>query len=118
MSRSDHLRAEVDPATGVVALVGELTFITVDALDDLLRAHLPRHPDLVLDVRAVTVCDSAGLSALLGTARRADLLDGGVTLVGVRPSLARVLRLTGVGSLFSFRDECAPPAFEGRGEPA
>ena len=118
MSRSDHLRVAVDPATGVVSLVGELTFVTVDAFDDLLRAHLPQHPDLVLDVRAVTVCDSAGLSALLGTARRADLLEGGVTLLGVRPPLARLLRLTGVGSLFSVRDESAPPAFEGRGEPA
>jgi anti-sigma B factor antagonist len=123
MSRDYHLSVEADPVTGVVALVGELTFVTVHAFDDLLREHLPRHPDLVLDVRAVTACDSAGLSALLGTARRAELAEGGVTLLGVRPPLTRMLRLTGVEPMFSFRDEdddasAAAPAFEGRGEPA
>ncbi|WP_214406668.1 STAS domain-containing protein [Pseudonocardia lacus] len=117
MSRADHLRVGVDPSSGVVALVGELTFTTVPTLDDLLREHLPAHPDVVLDVTGLTFCDSAGLSALIGATRRADLVGGGVTLMGLPAPLVRLLRLTGVEPLFTFA-ESAPAAFEGRGEPA
>jgi anti-sigma B factor antagonist len=121
MSAEQQLRVEVDPATAAVVLHGELTYATVPVLDDVLRAHLPAHPQLVLDVAGVGFCDSAGLAALIGATRRADRLDGGVTLLGVRAPLLRVLRLTGVEPLFELRraEHAAPgSAFEGRGEPA
>jgi len=119
MSRTDHLRVSADPGTGVVALTGELGFATAPALEEFLRGHLPDHPDLVLDVRALAACDTAGLAALIGATRRAELLGGGVTLVGVREPLGRLLRLTGVEELFAVgADPQEQAAFEGRGEPA
>jgi anti-sigma B factor antagonist len=117
MTTSDHLDVGTEPDTGTVVLVGELTFATTATLDTALRARLAVDPHLVLDVSRVGFCDSAGLSGLIGARRRAELAGGGVTLLGTSPALARVLRLTGVESLFAYREAGRAPA-EGRGEPA
>lgn len=113
MTTSDHLEVHADPATGAAVLVGELTFSTVPAL----RGCLPDEPRLLLDVSGVSFCDSAGLAALIGARRRAERAGGGVTLLGVSAALARVLRLTGVEPLFTYREAGEAPA-AGRGEPA
>jgi len=117
MTTSDHLVVAIDPTTGTAVLDGELTFTTVGELDRALRPRLAVDPRLVLDVSRVGFCDSAGLSGLLGARRRAQLVGGGVTLLGTSPALARVLRLTGVESLFSYRTAGEAPT-AGRGEPA
>jgi anti-sigma B factor antagonist len=115
MTTSDHLEVRADPATGVTVLVGELTFATVGELGAALRSRLAEDPQLVLDVSRVSFCDSAGLSGLLGARRRAELAGGAVTLVGTGPALGRVLRLTGVEPLFSYREAGEAPG-AGRGE--
>jgi anti-sigma B factor antagonist len=117
MTTSDHLVVDTDPTTGAAVLVGELTFATVGGLDTTLRERLTVDPQLVLDVSRVTFCDSAGLSGLLGARRRAELAGGSVTLLGTSAALGRVLRLTGVEPLFSYRSAGEAPA-AGRGEPA
>jgi anti-anti-sigma factor len=60
----------------------------------------------------VSSCDSAGLAALLGARRRAELAGGGVTLLGTSEALARVLRLTGVAGLFTYREAGRKPTGE------
>jgi anti-sigma B factor antagonist len=117
MTTSDHLEVRTDPATGTAVLVGELSFATVGELGAALRERLTADPQLVLDVSRVSFCDSAGLSGLLGARRRAELAGGGVTLIGTGAALGRVLRLTGVEPLFSYREAGEAPD-SGRGEPA
>jgi anti-sigma B factor antagonist len=121
MTASDHLRIHTDPASGAVVLGGELTFTTVSTLDAELRRRAEGDLPLVLDVAALTFCDSAGLALLIGAIRRAERQGGGVSLIGVSPSMRRLLRLTGVEQLFAFpgaerADEAG--SLEERGEPA
>jgi anti-sigma B factor antagonist len=121
MTTGEQPRVEVDPDSGAVVLRGELTYMTVPDLHTVLSDGTAGDPDLVLDVTALTFCDSAGLAAFLGASRRAERRGGRVTLAGARPRLRRMLQLTGVESLFSYdgtdRREDGPTR-EGRSETA
>ena len=64
----------------------------------------------VIDLRKVTFIDSAGLGALVGGVRK--IHDGGGTVVAVcdRPSVLRVLRITGFDRLVPTIPEPDAPA--------
>lgn len=99
------------PAPGV-SLRGELIYGTVDALDRHLRELQEDTGHIVLDVSAVTVCDSSGLAVLIGALRRAGRHGADVVLRGVGVPLRRVLDLTGTRQLFvvDATDERTEPA--------
>ncbi|MFG2892355.1 STAS domain-containing protein [Streptomyces sp. NPDC048248] len=90
-------------AVTVLELCGELDIFAAgklsERLDDL-TGH--RRPDLVLDLRAVTFIDCAGLSLLCRARHRARERGGLLRLAGVAESdsVMRLLRLTGVGEDF------------------
>lgn len=85
-----------------LSVAGELSYNTFGMLDARLRQldDVGREA-LVLDVSGVTFCDSAGLSTFISAYRRARRRDTTITLLGVHGSLARVLAVTGIGSLFA-----------------
>ena len=87
-------RVEDDADTVCLHLAGELDISTAPALDRLVR-DLLADPEVavVLDVSALTFCDLAGLRVLNAAYGR-----GGerVSLHGQRPSLERLIALTGV----------------------
>jgi anti-sigma B factor antagonist len=93
--------------TPCVSVRGELSHTTAPVLDEQLRALAgpgTGPADVVIDVSAVTFCDSSGLSALLAAHRRTRRRGGSVTLRGPRGTLRRILRLTGVDVLFVVED--------------
>ena len=98
----DTLRVELlDDGSGrCIAVHGELTHATAADLDRRLQDAAVAPPDLVLDVSDLVFCDSAGLAALLGGARRVRRAGGRVALRGVHGSLQRLLRMTGAVELF------------------
>lgn len=81
----------------VVTLAGQLDFGTVDALDrlltDLREAEVNR---VVVDLSALTFCDSMGLSSVVQTARYCKGTGGFLRLAGVPPFLLRVLDIVGI----------------------
>ena len=88
---------EQEPRPGVVCLtlVGELDLASAYAFDRQLLAAEARQPTLVcVDLRAVTMLDSAGLARLVSAQRRAR--RGGWRLVLVRGgrTVMRVLQTT------------------------
>lgn len=93
--RSGHtlvvVRGEIDLYTAPL-LRGEL----VDAVGDGGRT--------VVDMAHVEFCDSTGLSVLLSAMRRARERYGDLELAAVRPSVRRVLEVTGLDEVFTLHD--------------
>jgi anti-anti-sigma factor len=90
---------------------GELDALTAGRCADYLLSLLGEHsPNVVLDLSGLTFCDAGGLSAFVRLANRAEAVGGRVTLTGVRPMLARQLRVTGLDRRFPVRGSAGRPA--------
>jgi anti-sigma B factor antagonist len=74
---------------------GEIDASTVSQFRAVL-GDLATNPRVVIDLSDVTFVDSAGLGALIGGIRRTRELGGDVVLACPRPSMARLLRTTGL----------------------
>ncbi|WP_326943800.1 STAS domain-containing protein [Amycolatopsis sp. NBC_00348] len=89
-------------ATGtVLEFAGELDAATSpDALAAIQALTLNRGEHLVVDLSALTFCDSSGISALLAARNLALAADAGIALVAVPGQLQRSLRLIGLADFF------------------
>ncbi len=84
----------------VVTLPVEIDVTNADAVrEDLLSVLNQGAVLLVADMSRTTFCDSAGVSALVRTFRRAVASSSGLRLVVCTPAVHRVLSLTGVDRL-------------------
>jgi anti-sigma B factor antagonist len=89
--------------TPVVRVVGEVDIATAP----VLRARLEQLPAptrrVVVDLSEVTFLDSTGLSVLVGAWKRfsGDDSEGDLRLVVVRPTIQKVLEITGLDQVFS-----------------
>ncbi|MFC8454108.1 STAS domain-containing protein [Kitasatospora sp. NPDC057223] len=100
----------------VLECAGAIDPDTVAVLSTALNSALaarPTPPILVVDLGAVTFCDSIGLNALLRA--RADAIQQGTALHLTRPThiVARMLEITGTDQVFTI-DQHVPAA---RSEP-
>ncbi|MGW7574466.1 STAS domain-containing protein [Streptomyces sp. NPDC054765] len=89
--------------TTVLELRGELDILAVSVLSDRLDEITgTQGADLVVDVRAVTFIDCAGLSLLSRARYRTRQRGGRLRLTGVSGggSVARLLRMTGLTGSF------------------
>lgn len=89
--------------TTVLELRGELDILAVSVLSDRLDEITgTQGADLVVDVRAVTFIDCAGLSLLSRARFRTRQRGGRMRLAGVfgGGSVARLLRMTGLAGSF------------------
>jgi anti-sigma B factor antagonist len=88
-------------AERVVTVHGEIDLLTAPALRERLDALTAEPcPDLVLDLRAVSFIDCAGLSVLCRARNRVLARSGRLRLVGAGAFLRRVLRHTGLTGVF------------------
>ncbi|MFF4369263.1 STAS domain-containing protein [Streptomyces sp. NPDC001594] len=79
---------------------GELDIATAPHLRAQALALIEQgHRHLILDLGAVTFCDSTGFSALVGIYRCAKTSGGTLTLAAVPDRLERLLDLTGLSTL-------------------
>lgn len=88
-------------ARTVVYLSGELDHHSAaqvrGTLDLILRDVTVR--ELVLDMRGVTFMDSAGLGVVLGRYRTLSARGGSMTVTGMRSSVDRIFRMSGLYAL-------------------
>ncbi|MGR3867491.1 STAS domain-containing protein [Streptomyces graminifolii] len=87
--------------TTVVALSGEIDLFTAQALSarlDILTAG--PHPDLVLDLRAVSFVDCAGLSVLCRARNRTAAGGGRLRFVTRNTRFLRILRYARLSGVF------------------
>jgi anti-sigma B factor antagonist len=84
----------------VVTLPAEIDVTTADAVREELLAILDQGVTLlVADLSKTEFCDSAGVSALVQTYRRASASGNPMRLVVATPAVRRVLSITGVDRL-------------------
>ena len=102
-SRIYHQRTPASPITVsrpagniTVCVAGEIDLLAGPGIVDQVRTVLAETPRLVIDLAAVTFCDSTGISALLQAKRLPDAAGIPMATIRVAPRLLRVFTLTGV----------------------
>jgi anti-sigma B factor antagonist len=84
----------------VLTLPAEIDITNADSVrEDLLSVLNQGAVLLIADLSSTTFCDSAGVSALVRTYRRAAASESGMRLVVGTPAVQRVLAITGVDRL-------------------
>jgi anti-sigma B factor antagonist len=96
------IRVEHDDASAapVITTTGELDLASADTL----RLALLKHVELgvvVLDMRGLDFCDSAGLRTLVEADRAARAQGFALRLAALSPSVDRVLELSGARAVLS-----------------
>ena len=94
----------------VVSVAGELDIATAEqaysyiteVIDGRSRGPAP----LTVDLSGVTFCDASGLGALARLARHARAAGRQLSLTSVRPSVMKIMRITGLDRVFP---ELHPP---------
>ena len=85
-----------DRGVVIAAVTGEIDISTLDQLREYLFELADHGATLIVDLNRVTFIDSAGLGALVGTARRAAKHGGSLHAVCARPQTRKLLWMTGV----------------------
>lgn len=86
--------------TAVVSLPGEIDITNADQVrEDLLSVLNQGAALLIADLSKTTFCDSAGVSALARSFRRAEASESEMRLVVSTLAVQRVLALTGIDRL-------------------
>ena len=80
----------------IVTVAGEIDIATVTRLRERLFELAPSGRPLIADLDRVGFIDSAGLSALVGAAKRAAASGGSLQVICARPRTRQLLRLTGL----------------------
>ena len=94
----------VDPATNSVRvqLSGEIDLAMNEHLRTLVETSLAGRPDAVeVDFSGVTFMDSTGIRFLVGYRTRCNALGASWSLVGVSPSIKRLIELSGLDDFLS-----------------
>jgi anti-sigma B factor antagonist len=84
----------------VVCLRGELDAHNADTLRAVLGEQLDQTPTLIVDMSGLSFIDSTGLGVLVGALRRARSLGGDISLVVTKPTIRKVLTMTGLDRTF------------------
>jgi anti-anti-sigma factor len=93
---------EPDRERVIVRVAGELDVCVASdvgaTVDELLDVGFSR---IVVDLRQVTLLDSAGVHMLVAAQRSAERRDAALSLIAGPPHVHRVLELTATASLFA-----------------
>jgi anti-sigma B factor antagonist len=85
----------------VVDLGGELDIVSADVVVGYARDVIDRSPGpVVVDLTALAFCDARGLGALLRMAGYAEQACCEFRLISPRPSLVKIMRITGLDRRF------------------
>jgi len=98
--RRSVLSLSLEGTMTVITVHGSLDCATVEPLRSVL-ALLRRDADVVVDIRDVDFCDSAGVWMLAGSALDASACGHELTVRHPHPCVEHVLRLTGCDWLVS-----------------
>jgi anti-sigma B factor antagonist len=91
---------EDGPDASVLTLAGELDLSTAPLLSDRIDEVLgDGRSRIVVDLAAVTFCDSTGMSAFVRGHYRCTEDGGWLRLVGAYGTVARVLQISGLDTL-------------------
>ena len=98
-------------ATGdvVIDLGGELDIVSAEAAVSYVRDVIARFGGpVVIGLAELTFCDARGLGALLCMASYAERAGYEFRLASVRPSLAKIMRITGLDGILAASATACP----------
>ncbi|MFG1749931.1 STAS domain-containing protein [Streptosporangium sandarakinum] len=89
----------------LLVVTGDLDHHTSPGLRDTVE-ELPMEAGsgVVVDLSALTFCDSTGIAVLIAAHQRAQAAGASLALAGIDPDIARVFRIMGLDRLLSFYD--------------
>jgi anti-sigma B factor antagonist len=91
----------------VVSVAGELDIATAEQAYSYITEIIDGRPaPVTVDLSGVTFCDASGLGALARLARHARAAGRQLSLTSARPSVLKVMRITGLDRVFP---ELHPP---------
>lgn len=102
-----HLQIDTHHREGFTVLrpQGEIDCVTGPALKECITETLVGgEVHVVVDLCDVDFIESTGLGALVGGRRRAQAVNGSLSLVCVEDHLLQVLRITGLDKVFAIFD--------------
>jgi anti-sigma B factor antagonist len=106
---------ELSTSTGangyqVVSVAGELDIATAEQaysfITEVIDGRLKGSAPVTVDLSGVTFCDASGLGALARLARYARAAGRQLSLTSARPSVMKIIRITGLDRVFP---ELHPP---------
>ena len=101
-ARGLRLSHRISPAGEAIAGIGgELDIATADVAVRYVRLVIDRHGGpLIVDLAGLAFCDARGLSALLRMAMHAERAGCPFRLASTRPSLVKLMQVTGLDRRF------------------
>ena len=101
---------ESTPASTTLVVSGELDTLGAERLLARLDRLLGQgHRSVVLDLSAVTFCDSSGISALVRGHARASAAAGRLRLSAASPQVTRVLEVSGLARMLGLQSTVVTP---------
>jgi anti-anti-sigma factor len=110
--RVEPVQLELTCRTGangyqIVSVTGELDIATAEQAYSYISEVIDGRPaPVTVDLSGLTFCDASGLGALARIARHARQAGRQLMLTSVRPSLMKIMRITGLDRAFP---ELHPP---------
>lgn len=83
-------------STTFLAASGSLDIATAGEFETAVQHALAEGTDVVVDLSALSLCDSTGLGAMVRLHRRAEAADASLTLRRPQRGVAEVLAMTGI----------------------
>jgi anti-sigma B factor antagonist len=85
----------------VISVTGELDIATADKAYAYISEVIDRWPaPVTVDLSGLSFCDASGLGVLAKAARHARQAGRQLRLTSARPSLLKIMRMTGLDSVF------------------
>jgi len=103
-----HMHLTTDGKAHILTLSGKLDAVTAPAYEQQVTALLDTAPcTLIIDFAALDYISSAGLRALLATAKRITAKGGQLCCANVTGTVKEVFDISGFSAILSIRDSVA-----------
>jgi len=112
-NREEPAQLELSCKTGangyqIVSVTGELDIATAEQAYSYISEVIDGRPaPVTLDLSGVTFCDASGLGVLARISRHARQAGRQLKLTAARPSLLKIMRITGLDRVFPELDPSA-----------
>jgi anti-sigma B factor antagonist len=93
-----------EPGAVVLGIGGELDEASRTAVEPAVLAAFQHAPRVILDLRALTFCDSSGIALIISAAALAREHDIRITIDHATPGVRRVLDIAAIGDIVELRD--------------